>query len=361
MTPNSRTLQASISWRNSVVISFVVFAIFLVATELLARSQIIGRLLNTPSMGSVHKDNDRQWVRFEYFASNHDSIDCVFLGDSTILTGLDPDSFEEAYFEQTGENLECFNFGIGGLTAVGSTDIAQILVREYQPRLLVIGIHVLGFSEAPDSAGSAALLESPWLRYKSGKHDPEGWLFEHSYLYRYRNFFSKLLRMEVEYSQLLQAVEDTPSNGFHPLEGQGPIDVSQPPEPDSDQPYDEAYFAALTEFQVLPVNLAALDQLLKLDSRSTRVLAVELPVADTFYYYFGNGEEDYKTFINDIDQKFTAHSATFWQTSSLDMFPYDAWFNRNHLNTEGAEQFSKWLGEWLGEAVVEGKVSLPSG
>jgi hypothetical protein len=355
------TLRLNYPWGLTLGLASVIFLVYLSVGEALARTDMIRQTLTSPSLGSNHRGLEEQISRLETFAFNHESIDCIFLGDSTVQTDFVPRAFEQAYQKQTGEKIECFNFGIGATTVASSAALAKLLVNEFEPRLLIFGIHALNFTAPLDTAGAADLLETPWLRYKLGHLSVEGWLYEHSYLFRYHDVLKQLSMLDTNLDTILRQEQDDLPLGYYPAEGRGPFDLASPPDPDSKHPFDEHYFAALGEFQMLPINLEALDSIADLGKGNTQILAVEMPVSDTYHFYFGNGDQDYTAFIDEVDRRLSANSIIFWETSYLDIFPNDVWFNRNHLNTNGAELFSKWFGEQVGRAAQEGIITRLSG
>jgi hypothetical protein len=48
-----------------------------------------------------------------------------------------------------------------------------------------------------------------------------------------------------------------------------------------------------------------------------------------------------------------------WLTQDLNLIPESGWIESNHLNVDGAEIFSKWVGEQLGKSVKDGSLILP--
>jgi hypothetical protein len=100
-----------------------------------------------------------------------------------------------------------------------------------------------------------------------------------------------------------------------------------------------------------PENLAALKQLIQLQNDQLQVLVVEMPVPPTYMYFFGQGQQDYQRFINQLDMTTTAHATAFWPTTSLSLIPEQGWVDYSHLNTNGAAVSSDWLGQQVGAAV----------
>jgi hypothetical protein len=139
------------------------------------------------------------------------------------------------------------------------------------------------------------------------------------------------------------------TDGYFPVNGTGVFDVSQPPDLTLNHPYIEHYSAALADFNLWPENLAGLETILSLDSATTHVILVEMPVTETFHRFFGKGPQDYRLFVDTMAQRTAAHHIPLWRMQELERLPSPVWYNYNHLNADGAPIFSRWLGEKLAQ------------
>jgi hypothetical protein len=326
------------------------FLVFLLLYPLVAEAVIRladGRLpLGTPRLGSGHPQFEQQWFRFQAYAAEHGGVDCLFLGDSTVMTNFAPSPFAEAYRQEIGEELDCCNFGVEAVTAVGFAALSQLIVQEHTPRLLLVAVQALSFTVPEEEQGSADLAANAWVRYKLGHFSPEGWLYEHSRLYRYLGILSQLATFTVNQQEVMQSATGEVGgvqDGFFPMVGPDPFDVSQPPDPAMDHPYLEHYFAVMGGFQLLPENLAALERIMALNSPTTQVVVVEMPVPETFYPLFGNGVQDYERFVEVMEWETAVAHIPFWRMTDLSQLPGPLWFNYNHLNADGAPIFSRWI------------------
>lgn len=348
----SRTLQLSRPYGHALLLAALFLILFLALTELALRVAPVHLFLGAPALGSDHRQFEQQWHRLEMYQAAHGPVECIMIGDSTVMSDFSPSALGDAYRQQTGEEITCYNFGVGAFSVMGSSLLAEILIREYSPQILIVGVEGLNFTVPRDEQGGTDLSRVPWARYQLGEFTLEGWLYQHTYLYRYLGVLGQLVSFEVDYKEVLQAAANERSvyeDGYSPLQGSGPLAVSEPPDPEIDHPYIEHYFAAHSPFLLLPENLEALDKILALDNAVTRIILVEMPVADTFHTFFGNGEDDYRMFIDTLHTKATAADVSFWRMDDLQALPYPAWFNYNHLNSDGAPVFSRWLGTKLGQ------------
>jgi hypothetical protein len=325
--------------------------------EVVMQANVTRSVLGVPSIGSADRGFEGRLDALRSFAAHRKSVDCIFLGDSTAMTDFAPNVFADSFHDVTGSEIECFNFGAGAFTLADMAALIQIVVREYSPRLIIVGVEALNFAVSSSEPAGADFAQLPWTKYKLGEFTIEGWLFEHSALYPRLGTIRHLLTLETTPSKLRSLTSEINKgweNGYFPLKGPNTFDVAQPPDPTSSHPYHENYFGSLTDFQPLAEHLSALDQILALNSPSTQVVIVEMPVARNFFHYFKHGKQDYQKFISVIEHGLSGTTVPFWQTTHLQMFQDEQWFNYNHLNESGAQILSRWLGNQFGHAVVKG-------
>jgi hypothetical protein len=350
----SQTLQLQRPFGLSLVLAALFLIFYITAGEAFLRFTSVRLVLGAPHLGSEHKQFEQQWFRLSEYAASRETIDCIFIGDSTVMTNFSPIPFADSYREHTGEEIDCFNFGVGAFTAEGLATLGQILVQEYKPRLLLVGLEALVMTVPLEEQGSANLSDTAWARYKLGEFTPEGWLYENVYFYRYLNTIGQYVTFKSNPNEVMVSAAGEIGgavDGFFPMEGTGPFNVSEPPNPDFDHPYIEHYFAAMDDFQLLPENLEALDRILALNSASTRVILIEMPVPETFHAFFQHGEQDTILFIDTISNKAAAQKIPFWRMPAVHELPASVWFNYNHLNSSGAPLFSRWLGQELAQSL----------
>jgi hypothetical protein len=347
---HTHTLQLRGPVSRVLVAALCVLALYLLLAEILLRVLPVHRVLGAPMLGSAHRQFEQQWFRLQSYVAEHGPVDCIMIGDSTVMSDFAPEVFNAAYRQQTGEGITCYNFGVGALSVEGLAMVAEILIGEYAPRHLLVGVEPLDFTVPHDNQGEADLGSVPWARYQLGQFSPAGWLYSNSSLYRYMGVIGKLLTFRLDYRELLQRTAEERSvgaDGYSALEGTGPFDVTQPPDRSIDHPYIEHYFAAMSPFRMLPENLSALEHILAMNGATTEVVVVEMPITDTFYTFLGNGEEDYRLFVYTIGDRAATQGVAFLRMEDLRSLPAPVWFNYNHLNSMGAPIFSRWLGSSL--------------
>jgi hypothetical protein len=356
-SPQFKTLQLHSPIGRTLPVVVMILALLVLTAEALIRP-LTGRFgLTMPSLGLEHTQFEDQWFRVKAYARLHGSVDCIVLGDSSVMTNFSPGDFGAAYFETTGQSLDCINFGAGGLSAVGLETASRLLIQEYQPQFLLVGVEALNFTVPYEEQNHHNITDHHWTRYKLGQFSPLGWMYEHIYLAQYGALLGQLITFTGNHALVVRlAAGDTVSyaGGYYAVYGSEFEDMSLPPDPNSDSHYVEHYYAAMGDFRMYPENLEAFDRLLALDSPKTRVIIVEMPVPDSFYPFFGRGELDYRWFVNTVNAASSAAGVPFWRIEDPQWLPYTAWFNYNHLNADGAQLFSAWLGQKLGEAIAAG-------
>jgi len=328
-------------------------------TEWVMRLEVFQTPLTPPKMGSRHYQLGHKLSLLDDEVRKNGRIDCIMVGSSMVDTGFDPATFQSGYLEMVGREIDCFNFGIDASSAASTAALVKILVEDYQPRILIFGTDARDYAVPSQDNDPAAVLDTPWVRYRQGIFSLEGWLTEHSYLYRYRQHFSRLMRFNFEgtlWSQTKINFEILP-NGFTPFDKIGTY-VNDPPSPDDDS-FEVTYYKRIySSYQMLDENLDALESILKYYDIGTQVVVVEMPVSNGLYYFFGNGKEDYDRFTARVNELSSLYQVPFWLTEPLDSIPDNGWMDYSHLNTTGAEIFSRWLGQQVGK--LEGSGSIES-
>lgn len=350
-----------LTWPFGQTLALALIMLILLAglAELFARSEVFQAPLTAPMMGTRHYQLGPKLARLEAATRKDGRIDCLIVGSSMVDLGFDPQAFAEGYKGYTGQDIRCFNFGIDALPAVGSAALADILVKDFKPDILIYGTDARDYSVAPNSEDAVVILGSNWVKYRLGHFTVEGWLLEHFYLYRYRDSLSRLIRFDYEdalRSSTKLNHEITPY-GFTPYSTIGRY-IHNPPDPQDDSFQITYYYSLLADYEMREENLTGLAQIISQNGQSTQVFVVEMPVPDGYFYFFGNGKDDYKRFIDRITNLANSNDVPFLQTTMRNMIPDDGWVDYSHLNTKGAQIFSQWLGQQVGEAVNQGMISV---
>lgn len=345
----SETLHVHGAFGRTFLLTAILFILLYGIGEWIARQETFRSYLTPVRFGSRHSQLGYKLSLLEA-AQQKGSIDCIAIGSSTVDVGFDPDAFEKGYHEITGRDIRCFNFGIDASSSISAAAIARILVEDHHPRLLIFGTDARDYVVVPEDRDTAVVLDTPWVQYRQGHFSLEGWLQENSYFYRYRQHLARLARLNFEgtlrtHTRLSSKLRP---NGYNPT-FKTAIYINDPPDPE-DESYEVVYYRRIySSYQVRDENVLALEKIIDYKKAGTRVIIVEMPIADGLYYFFGNGEADYYKFVSRVEEVTVRHETPFWQTEPLDSIPDNGWSDYSHLNAAGAEIFSLWLGQQVGE------------
>jgi hypothetical protein len=182
---------------RTLIMTAVILVLYFFVGEAVARSDRFQAKFAGPTWGSRHAHFERQLDHLNHFVNHVGPVDCLFLGSSMVISDIDPLSFANAYQNESGEAIRCFNFGVDGLSALGAAALAKILVADYQPRLLVYGTDARDYAVEPEAEDATAILDTPWIRYRLGEFSIMGWLLDTSSLLRYRRPLRTLLRLNL--------------------------------------------------------------------------------------------------------------------------------------------------------------------
>ncbi|MDQ3007076.1 MAG: hypothetical protein M3R47_17050 [Chloroflexota bacterium] len=353
----SATLQISTTPGKTVWLTILLLILLTAVAEWVARSESFQMPLTPPRMGSRHSQLGHKLALLNVLARKTGQIDCIMLGSSMVDTGFNPLAFETGYRKMTGRDIHCFNFGIDASTAASTAALVRIIVEDYQPSLLILGTDPRDYAVAIEDPDPAVVLNTPWVAYRQGEFSWDGWLLDHSYLYRYRQHLGRLARFQFEGTLWsdTKVGNEILSNGFIPLSKVSTY-INDAPNPNDDS-FEVTYYTRIySSYQMLDENLEGLESSLDYNESVTQVILLEMPVADGLYYFFGNHESDYKRFLTQVGEMANLHQVPFWQTEPLDFIPDNAWADYSHLNKMGAEIFSIWLGQQVGAAEHQGSI-----
>lgn len=341
-----------LKFRGSTALLALLFLLVLFGSlEVVARQPEFQSRLSYPRLGSRHSQLGPKYARLQALQREVGHVDCVAIGSSTMDQALDPVVFAAAYQAETGQPIHCFNFAIDAIAPSTSCYIAEILVEDFRPDLLIVGTDARDLTVAQTDRDVTVVAETPWVRYRSGQFDVRGWLMQTFYAYRYAWHFRQLLRGQLGD---ISRAEASPSVTL----GQTPEEsvdrgVTLRDPPHKDEGLYAYYHARLGNYQILPENTAGLREILRLNSPQTRVILVEMPVPAGFFHFFRDPVADYNAFLTQVQQLADLDAVPFWKTTELNLIPDNGWFDFSHVNTVGADAFSQWLGHQVGRLSSE--------
>jgi len=338
------TLQLSWPLGLPVIEALILIIIVLGVCELLARTQSIAALLPMQTVGSGSPGLELKLAGLREFVDEHGSVDCIFIGDSTVLRGIDPQMFEVAYAESTNIKIACYNFGVLALSPVESAALSEILVEKYHPHLLIFGTNLRDYYyDHTNERVMHAITDIPWIQYKLGNFSPVGWLTDHSIATQY--YLGSITHLKSAWDEDLSKYATLRANGFAPREG-----IIR---------YEEVNAARCDSakkaigFQIPESVESALNDLVALRRYDVQVVFVELPLHPRLIELCNHGEPDYDLYLSGINDYAHAANVPFVQSTPAPWIDLDGWSDSYHLNEAGAEIFSQWLGRQIAHAITE--------
>jgi hypothetical protein len=355
MNKAERTFQANISFGEEIKYIFFFLLMFLGAGEFLARSDIYQEKLSFPDWGGSHYNLSHQLRKLQEVARQNGKVECIFLGNSMVMRGFDPLAFHNAYQNTTGENLWCFNFGVDGLPTMPAGILAEILVEDYQPQILLYGIDPRDLAVPVDAQDTKVILDMDWVRYRQGNLSIMGFLRQHSYFVRELNNLHRMLYFEFRIKS--HQLSDQALADYYGFFGDPSVGVFVNESPDHNDPRSpiQYYFSILSDYQMLPKNMDGLEQILQLTQSSVKVLLIELPVPSTYMDFFGNGKRDYDRYLQRVQEKAQLYNVPIQGAPTNNVLHFEHWVDYSHLNVRGARVYSTWLGRELGKTNLSGE------
>ncbi len=345
---SSSSFQVKRPFGGTFFLSLGFLLLLLIGMEAAARTRLVQDQIASPQLGSRHYQLGSKVMLLERAIAEHGPLDCLVIGSSQADRAIDPEVLTATFAEVTGRPLHCFNFAVDALPVSGAAVLADILVREYHPGILIYGTDARDYAVGREAEDAAVILESSWVRYRAGEFNLDGWALEHFFFYRYWWHWLQLLQFD--WGDVLDTRRGKVSpNGFTPDDTVN-LDVQSPPNPEDESFQIGYYRELLSDYAILPENLADLERILALRKAGVRVYLVEMPLPDGFFPFFGRGRTDHEYFLTQIGAQAGRNQIPFWETTSLGLVPVDGWRDYSHLNSTGAAAFSAWLGYELGRA-----------
>ncbi len=287
-----------------------------------------------------------KWYRLQHYVAKNGGVDVILVGSSVVNTGLNPDVIAQTYYDETGQKLRIFNFGVESLDIVPTSEFTKILIEQYHPALIIFGTIPRDYLTSDNQDVNSAFLANPWIQYRSGQPNFMGWLIDHSaamlHFLPYRNWMrADFLSQQAKYQLRYQR---TSASGYE-IENFIAKNLDQHPDPNSPDEVDA--FAKYHDYTMDPARLADLQAILNLQKETgTHVLVMDIPLAPTFSDYMG-GSAIYQGYQQTLEKAVQASGALFLSADGAPRIPPDGRSDREHLNRIGAPVLSSYLGHEL--------------
>lgn len=331
---------------------------YFVLGEIFFRNDAVQAGLTGPRIGSRHRQFEIQVARLEKLIQDGEPIDCIFLGNSMVWLGINPLVVNQTFQERTGQKIHCFNFGVSALPASSAGQIAPMLVKKIHPRVLIYGTFARDYAIPIDAEDAYVVSDTPWLKYQNGDFNLRGWLYAHSSLMQYLGHMRDFL-----FKNFLEDVfvpREAPLYHAYGLDPKYDIttDVRTSPDFESQDNLDPVKW--LGHYKIQQENLDGLQKIVQQSDNDIQVIIIEMPFYETALEFFPNGRQDYETYVQQVDSIAASSLTPFWRLDEQPLLSSENWWDYLHLNLQGTDLFSEWLGSRLADEYLSGNLSLSS-
>jgi hypothetical protein len=340
-----KTLEIKSPFGGLFLRSFVYVVIFCLLMELLFRISPVTNNFTYGSYGTSHPQFDSQIVNIKQRFIQNGRIDCIFLGNSETSAAMDPTVVEQIYFEKTGRKIICQNFGVSGLTASAAWPVAQLLIKNFQPSVIIFGTNMFDYLPHIGDGAERSITSSPWVQYELGNFSIDGWLIDNLYSYRYYlGIYQYLFTDHYAKSALIdytpyESDAEIGTNG-HELSFSNFMDMTIEEQKDY-------YKSRIKSPDIDQKEIHALQNLLSLNSAQVKIVVVEMPVTPTLLSLRPKFKELYPEFLN-LERLLTSNAnSELWLTQETLQIPQNGWYDLQHLNEIGKIYFSTMIGNNL--------------
>ncbi len=337
-----KTLEIKLPFGNLFLRSLVYVVIFCLAIELLAQMAPSTHNFNYGSYGSSHPQFDTQIVNIKRRFVQNGKIDCIFLGNSETMAGMDPAIVEQVYFENTGRKIICQNFGLSGLTPSTAWPVAQLLIKNFHPSVIFFGTNLFDYLPQIGDGAKESILSSPWVQYELDDFSIDGWLIDSSHSYRYylglyQYLFTKHYSKSDSYDYTrFESNPEILSNG-HTFSFSNFIDMTLAEQKD--------YYKSRIETPDIDGDeINALQNILSLNSKEVKIIIIETPVTPTLLSLRPKFRQLYPEFINLASLLTGEVNVELWLMQESLQIPQNGWYDLQHLNEIGKIYFSTAIG-----------------
>lgn len=321
-----KTLQIKSPFGGLLIYSLFYLVLLCSVLEFAARTSLTQGILQYESYGSSHPQFETQILQINARQALQGQIDCIFIGNSQVLYGIDPLTVEQTFLEKTGETIHCQNFGLGGMPPMTARSVAELLISQYHPSVIVFGT---GLWDYTSSAGNESIVSSPWVQYKLGIFSVDGWLFDHSQAYRLIFGLDRHLQNMEGDDKFIDPT------GHSTLTGHAQLTTDE---------QKEYFYTIAKRPEITQLQRDGFRELLALNSAETRIIIMEMPSDPIFYSMNRKARNLHPEFEAMLISETTLSNTHLWLTQNSVTIPADGWYDLLHLNEEGAIYFSRLLG-----------------
>lgn len=346
---NFSTYQAR--WRLSPWVIYLLLLLCLV--ELTLHMPVITDHLPKPELTLWHAELIQSKLDYLKAFEATRGVDVLFIGNSTMQAGVNPQLFDLARGKQESTAQGAFNGSLEGLPPYGALMFLEIYLRDSRPTTVIYGITAQDLnSNSPWAQDVTDRVKYSPLALAEARRGLRGQLIasllEYSNLYRYRFVLHQLLLRGGIASPPPEVYFDT--RGFHAIKGR----LADVPAAERGIYYNNA---GVLNYSIQGEQLESLRRLIAYCAdNDIRLILVNMPLADDYYGHF-DSLEDYQTYLSTATELASEFEIPFWDMEGLPPargFDDTHFADFNHLNQFGAEKLSRLLAERYGRQVPVG-------
>lgn len=339
--PGHTLSQAAMTFAGSIVALIILAAL----AEMAARMPFVRRSLPAPHLGIGYWFLDLKLDRLQRFAEQG-PVDVLFTGHSTVDAGIDPQVFNRSFHAITGRKIRSFNLGIGKLDLPSMALLLRVVAKRSRPALVIAGFIPEDLLEDMRSGNADFLRRNPWVRQRLERPNLEGWLAEHSAVYRYFLRF-RLWLQQPRFSRSISAKDrNMAADGYRVNRNTNVISGSK--KAAAERPALPGHLYR----QASPRRLAALDEIMRFCARQgMEIIWVEMPMHRADEFVTGVTVHVRRQLATQAAERIRRYGGRFIRAGFVDVQADAFWSQRNHMNSIGAERFSDSLGKEIGQAL----------
>jgi hypothetical protein len=338
----------------------ILFVVACIICEMVARTPFVQSKIPYQAYGINHAQMELQLNNINHFVEEHGAPDCLVFGSSQAFREVNTDVFAQAFATANGEKITCYNFGVTGSQIWSTSIFSKILIQKYHPRLVIIGTSFLDYTEGREADINERFLDNNWLKYKTDGFTLGGWLTEHSYAWRAITLLSYAAPYGLKYEEVLREAHKW--EGAIADSGYALSDKYINPKLPADDGFVKNFQQELGNFGISERNMSALEETIAFSKKAgAQVIIVEMAYHPALLELIDArrkprlDKEQMLSFIGSVNSRLhdiaKDHGIFFLEFNPQVSLPDTGWFDLYHLNLVGADVFSLWLGDQVGQII----------
>ena len=348
-TSSSETLVAR-PWLPRTLLAL---AVWLLAAEGVLRIPAVQAALPDPEPTLWHAPLVEAKIRNLKSVEENSDIDVLFIGNSSVQSGIDPTVFDQTRCAQSSTRCTSYNGSIEGLPPYGVRLFLEIYLRYSQPHTVVYGLLAQDLNsgspwakDVTDRVKNSVMAQAEAQRSWTGKLLAVA--LDASRLFRYRFVLHRMLLGAAK------ADDDVyfDDRGFHPIpaESSGPAAAAR---------YGK--HPGLINYSLDGPQAQEVAKIVELcNRRGIRLILADMPVTAEYGRYLQD-PEDYSRYASRVESIASAGRVPLWDAEDLAPAGLEGedFSDTSHLNVVGARKLSAQLATLFQDSVASQDAAAP--